>query len=219
VTLPSTSFLTMSSPSQPLNIKLPPNPIRGDVEGIPSSYTPSLGTPDLRALRAQYGGTPPLPNIPLRNNSSAAASRRGSSSVLQPLTTPFDSSPSPLRPGPQAIGGLSASRQPVGASSNSNSSSSSTAAPAQVVDLDDLPAEEKVKVLGRHLVQKERRIANNGKAPEGNSTPGSVLEVPSGLDAEDKSGRSSYGATNHATQREESDAFPIPYDAPGADVT
>lgn len=114
------------------------------------------------------------------------------------------------------MGGLSATRQPVGVISNSNSSSSSTAAPTQVVDLDDLPAEEKVKVLGRHLVQKERRIVNNGKAPEGNSTPGSILEVPSGPDTENKS---SYGATSHATQREESDAFPIPYDAPGADVT
>ncbi|KIM40578.1 hypothetical protein M413DRAFT_164230 [Hebeloma cylindrosporum] len=204
----------MSSPSQPLNIR-PPNPVRNDGEGIPGSYTQSAGTPDLRAVRAQYAGTPPPPNIPLRNN-GPLASRRGSSSVPQPLTTTSDS---PLRPGPQAIGGLSATRQPVGASSNSNSSSSSTATPTQVVDLDDLPAEEKVKVLGRHLVHKEQRIANSGKAPEAKSTPGSILEVPSGSDTEIKSRRSSYGATNQATQREESDAFPIPYDAPGADVT
>ena len=210
----------MSSPSQPLNIRPPPNPVRNDSEGIPSSYTQSVGTPDLRALRAQYAGTPPLPNIPLRNNNgAAAASRRGSSSVPQPLTTTFDSSPSPLRPGPQVIGGLSATREPVGTSSNSNSSSSSAAAPAQVVDLDDLPAEEKVKVLGRHLVHKEQRIANNGKAPETKSTTGSILEVPSGSDIENKSRSSSYGAINQATQKEESDAFPIPYDAPGADVT
>jgi len=43
--------------------------------------------------------------------------------------------------------------------------------------------------------------------------------VPSGSDMENKSPGPSYGATNHATQREDSDAFPIPYDAPGADVT
>jgi len=84
------------------------------------------------------------------------------------------------------------------------------------VDLDDLPAEEKVKVLGRHLVHKAQR---NGKAPEVNSAPGSILEVASSSDVETKLQKSSYGATYHTTQREESDAFPIPYDAHGADVT
>jgi proton-coupled amino acid transporter len=84
------------------------------------------------------------------------------------------------------------------------------------MDLDDLPAEEKAKVLARHLVHKQER---NGKAPETNSTTGSILETQSGSDAETRSRRSSHCVTPRPMEREDSDAFPILYDAPGADVT
>ncbi|KAF8199664.1 amino acid transporter [Pholiota molesta] len=170
----------MTSPSQPVPIRSPPR--RGfalptaDSDGLQvgSHGTTPIGTTDLRALRAQYAGTPPLPNIPLRNTGTPS-SRRDSWSIPAPTDG------SPRRPGPSALGGLSATRQP-------NAATSDPSVPP--IDLDDLPDEEKAKVLERHL-----------------SSAASLLEVPSGSE----SGRT--------LSDEDSEPFPIPYDAHGADVT
>ncbi|KAF9466587.1 transmembrane amino acid transporter protein-domain-containing protein [Collybia nuda] len=83
-----------------------------------------------------------------------------------------------------------------------------------VVDLVEMPDEEKVKVLRRHLVSKEER--NNGHG-EARSIADSDLEAPHVPDV-GSSRRSSSGA-NAGPMREDSEPFPIPYHAPGADVT
>src|SRR6188768_3368208 len=143
----------MTSPSQPVNIRSPRSlatPLNDNIknDSSPASLagTPSaalLGTPDLRALRAGYAGTPPPPNIPLRGTPVPNRAAFASSSVS---LIPSDASPGP-RPGPQTVGGLSASRQPV----SSDSAPPSTPPPGQAIDIDELPAEEKARVLGRHL--------------------------------------------------------------------
>ena len=182
----------MSSPSLPVAIR----PANGkDSEVIPSSYTPSFGTPDLRALRAQYAGTPPPPNIPLRASHTPVSNRIGSPAVSP---APHSDSP-PHRPAPQAVSGLA---------------TGSDTPP--VFDLDDLPDEEKAKILSKHLVPKDLR----SKALfEAKSATGSDLGTFNGSKpGSSRSRRSSAGGTK-TPMREDSEPFPIPYDAPGADVT
>lgn len=189
---------TMTSPSQPVAIKSPRFAPAEPTDGISSSYTTPIGTPNLHALRAQYAGTPPMPNIPPRG--STPAQRNGSPAVS--LVNP--DAPSPLRPGPQAIGGLTAT-----AAKNSNSSGSGAETPS-AVDLEGLPDEEKAKIVGRHLVSKTERQNTPGN--------GSDLEVPQSSETGTSARRPSSGQSS-VREVQDSDPFPIPYHAPGADVT
>ncbi|PPQ69177.1 hypothetical protein CVT24_000025 [Panaeolus cyanescens] len=189
----------MTSPSQPVNIKgqrrLAPN----DNDHVSSSL---VGTPDFRALRAGYTGTPPLPNIPPRNAAGTPNTNR-----ITPSSSPFVSTGISPRasphPGPVTMGGISASRQ------NNDI--------PPIVDLEDVPTEDKLRHLERHLVPVEQR----GKAAEPASSAVSVLEVPSGAETQGIQSRRSSSGTPHVQQpeREDSEAFPIHYDTHGADVT
>lgn len=79
-----------------------------------------------------------------------------------------------------------------------------------IVDLDDLPAEDKARVLRRHLLMHgERRPSRTDlRALDGSS------------DQEPDADEPSVGpSTPLRSPREISETFPIPYHAPGADVT
>ncbi|KAJ6610723.1 transmembrane amino acid transporter protein-domain-containing protein [Mycena sp. CBHHK59/15] len=187
----------MSSPSKPVNIaKRAPDP----GEGTPGSLSTPLGTPDLRVLRAQYVGTPPPPNIPPRSIPTPS---------LRPQVS--DASLVPSADGqPGSYGGIGAALRP-------RTPHNGTDTPLNL-DLDGLPDEEKARVLRRHLVSKEER---QNQAGEAKSTHGSDLDIPLGSQAGGSgSRRSSSGAhANVRVQREDTEPFPIPYHAPGADVT
>jgi len=217
--------LTMTSPSQPVNIRsrgrLGPNDgnNNSNFEGQPGSFlgtTPTVGTPDLRALRAQYAGTPPLPNIPPRGGGGTPTGARGGNGTPSTAQLPSDPSPlgvgssTPSRPGPQPVGGLSATKGLISDRSD----------PQSIADLDDLPAEEKAKVLERHLVAKGQRTKpNSDDALPTKSSTGSILDVPTGTDSDVTARSRRSSASQHHAMREESEPFPIPYDAHGADVT
>ncbi|KAL1740128.1 transmembrane amino acid transporter protein-domain-containing protein [Schizophyllum fasciatum] len=188
----------MSSPSKPLNIG---SPSRRDANG--SQQTPT-GTPDRRLLRAQYGGTPPLPNVPPRTGVSASPANRPIN-----LLPPSDSQTGSRR-GSQVAGGISAGARSFG----DQSTGSGTSTPSgQVPELEDLPDEEKAKVLRRHLVSREERLRNgDSDTPSGSATPTLKKQSHSSL-------RSTGQDTTSDRQREESDAFPISYETPGADIT
>lgn len=186
----------MTTPSQPVAIKSPG--LAHTETEVSTSFTPS-GTPNLHALRTQYAGTPPMPNIPPRGSTPA---QRNGPPAQQFLPTP--DAPSPLRHGSQAVGGLSAT-----AVKSSNSSGSGVETPP-IIDLDGLPEEEKVRVLGRHLVSKQERK--------------NILREDADLDFSQSlepgtSSRQSSSSQNDGPIREDSEPFPIPYHAPGADVT
>jgi solute carrier family 36 (proton-coupled amino acid transporter) len=194
----SSSTFNMTSPSQPLNIARSPARGLGDLESQSASVALSIGTPDLRAIRAQFSGIPP--NIPARGSATPSLHPASSSTSLRALQD--RSSPRT----PQLISGLSATRE-----SESETIGTSSETPP-IADLDGLPAEEKAKVLERHLVSKEQRT----KAfTEGNSFKDSVLDrVP------DSPFTISRRSSNGLFQRQKDlEPFPIPYDAPGADVT
>lgn len=81
---------------------------------------------------------------------------------------------------------------------------------SNVVDIQATNA-EKAKILRRHLVSAEAR-ANGGGSP-GNATPGaSGVSLRESPDVEE--GASGSGVSVHGDEN-----FPIPYDAPGGDVT
>ncbi|KAF5367185.1 hypothetical protein D9758_003891 [Tetrapyrgos nigripes] len=171
----------MTSPSTPVNIRFRPQSTDLDSEtaGQPGSFV--SGSPGLRALRAQYSGTPPrgleIPprNIPSRSETPLAGSVPGGD------TLPARNTSNPSNPPPGS--------------------------PANVpVDLDDLPPEEKARILGRHLVSKEERERELHE--EGTSN----VVAPS-------TSRRSSGSNPPVLAREDTEPFPIHYDAPGADVT
>ena len=189
----------MTSPSQPLNIKVSSTRGHGDLESHSASFAHSVGTPDLRAIRAQFPGIPP--NIPVRGSVTPSLHPASSTVSLRA----FSDRPTP-RSTPQLISGLSATRENIGTSSEA----------PPIADLDDLPDEERVKVLERHLVSKDQRM--KAFIEGNNSFKDSVMERISGPDSPSTiSRRSSNGLSQR--KKEDLEPFPILYDAPGADVT
>lgn len=193
----------MASPSQPVAIKSPRLLHDELSEGVSTSVTP-IGTPadQVRVIRAQYAGTPPIvPNIPPRGLTPA---RSGPSSLI-PTSDPF-----PLRPGPQVVGGISALSARI---SNPSLAGKRSETPP-VVDLDTLPDEEKAKVLRQLLSFPQERQNNGGEA---RSVAGSDQEAPGESGQTSPSRPSSSGVKDNVQADQE--PFPIPYHAPGADVT
>ena len=222
-------FIYMSAPSKPLTIGQPI--ARGDETASQAASfithsafgggTPALGTPDLRALRAGYAGTPPVPNIPPR---IAAVAGGATTPLYRPAssTSLAVSTPQRLLAAGQ-VGGITATRQ--------QPQQFASPAPVSVSDLDDLPIEDRVHVLGRHLVPPELRTRSGSPTPnvEGagdiggkdpKSTATSIMSQPTEIGGEDNSRGSSIApAQSQQPQRESSEAFPITFHAPGADVT
>lgn len=176
----------MSSPSRPVNIVSPrfsPAPIPGTPRRDSRSLFGTPATPDLRSLRAQYIGTPPLPNIPPRTGTSTP---RPSVST-EPLVFTGDG----LHRVP-SVSGISARRPAViGLGLDDASTSDPTA------DVDSLQEDDKVKVLRKHLVSREERGGNNSGAPSRRSSTSQFARP----------------------RQEDTEAFPVPYHTPGADIT
>lgn len=190
---PCSPTTTMSSPSKPFDI---PSPRRGEDAVPESSGTPNFGTslsasPGPRFLRAQYTGTPPPPNIPLRSGATPIGTPRTNVGFL-PGPSGESSSPAfAARP----LAGTPGSGQPEN-------------------PFDDLTDEEKARVLRRHLVSREERQTNRFATPDIAVIPGSSHN---GSDSGHLSHRSS--VSQMRLQREDTEPFPVPYDAPGADIT
>ncbi|OJA18949.1 hypothetical protein AZE42_09772 [Rhizopogon vesiculosus] len=184
----------MSSPSRPVNIG---SPRQANVFHS-GSLTPT-GTPDVRLWRAQYTGTPPVPNIPPRFTPGSVSS--GSPGLNMPSQ-------------PELIG--RAYLYPTGQNSPARPSSAGTpgsGVDSGTLDLDNLPDEDKAKVIRRHLLTREER-----QRGDMNSISGSYRDARFSNEDVPSDG-SSTPVRSPAIQREETEAFPIPYEAPGADIT
>ncbi|KZT29829.1 hypothetical protein NEOLEDRAFT_1084677 [Neolentinus lepideus HHB14362 ss-1] len=199
------------SPSRPLDITSPgrtSQPALIEPGGSPAPVV--SGTPDLRVLRAQYSGTPPLPNIPPRSAIGTPRSAGIASPALQPRSSasPLVQRSSPLL-APQ---GSFEPQEPAGQSglSATRPSGSPSSSSAEGLMLDALPDEEKAKVLRRHLVSREERDRQRAEG-ETSSLNGRGIDVSAGT-----SRRSS---TVFRLTREDTEPFPIPYQSPGADIT
>lgn len=199
---------TMTSPSKPLSIK---SPRTQPVDEVPTQQSsPPAGTPDLRALRAHYIGTPQIPNIPPRGTPGARTPivRPGTPSTPAQPTVDTPSSPS-HRPTDPVVGGISATRRP----SFGAHASGSPAPDVPPLDLDGLPDEEKAKVVARHLVLKDERTKSDQSKASGPSDPNSSRSRPSSQQSNPSQSQ------NNGKAKDTSEPFSIPYDTPGAAVT
>ena len=193
----SSTSTTMTSPSRPFDIPSPRQAQSATAEGTPPVFgTPSSASPSPRFLRAQYTGTPPVPNIPPRSGATPIGTPRTAQPFLPgPAGEPSSSSPR------LTVGGISARRP-------------STPASGQLDNpFDDLTDEDKARVLRRHLVSREELQNNRPSTPD--QVPGSSSRR--GSDTGNISHRSSVSMLR--PQREDTEPFPVPYDAPGADIT
>jgi solute carrier family 36 (proton-coupled amino acid transporter) len=159
----------MSSPTRPVNIASPrsaPLPAfgtpssrrgpgsRGSPSGTPYNIS-ATGTPDLRSLRAQYIGTPTLPNIPPRTGTPRPT-------VGTPSTEPLVLPGAAVAPRPvPSISGITA-RRPTGVGLGLGLGLDDAPPPDPTIDIDSFPEDDKVKVLRKHLVSREERQANDG---------------------------------------------------------
>lgn len=182
----------MSSPSRPVNIGSPRR------DNVVHSGTPTpIGTPDIRAWRAQYTGTPPVPNIPPRFTPESFTS----ASLTQSMLPQSEFLGRAYRLPPTGI-----SPRPSSAITPGNGYDSSA------LDSDTPLDDHKAMVIRRHLLMREER-QNKGDV---NSISGSELD---GRVSNDDTPSAGSSTPPPGILREETEVFPIPYEAPGADIT
>lgn len=142
-----------------------------------------------------------MPNIPARFGTPRTSSPMffpsgGASPGGAPGTSPF--------PRPPSAGGLSATRPALGARGSGGDTPPDEASEA-----------DKAKVIRRHLVSKEERERQQAQQQQGGRlTPSSASGSRRGSDV-----GVSRRPSRAQLQRQETEVFPVPYDAPGADVT
>ncbi|KAI0368819.1 hypothetical protein BV20DRAFT_1053784 [Pilatotrama ljubarskyi] len=196
----------MSSPSKPFDIPSPRQQRQAFPESTPPAFgTPISASPSPRLLRAQYTGTPPPPNIPPRAGGTPTGTPRptGSSSYLPLPPAPAEASSSSPR---SVAGGIGATR-PVSGTPGSGQGDN---------PLDELTDQDKARVVRKHLVSREERQNNRPATPD-QPARGSFS---AGSDAGNGGNVSKRSSNSHLRlEREDTDPFPVPYDAPGADVT
>ncbi|KAH9856664.1 transmembrane amino acid transporter protein-domain-containing protein [Lenzites betulinus] len=191
----------MSSPSKPYDIPSPRRTQQANPESTPPAFgTPISASPSPRVLRAQYAGTPPPPNIPPRVSGTPGGTPRltGSSSNL-PFIGGEASSSSPRLTAADFI-----ARRPVSGTPGSGQGDSL---------LDELTDEDKARILRKHLVSREERQNNRPGTPDQLAR----VSFSAGSDAGNGGNVSKRSSTSHL--RQDTEPFPVPYDAPGADVT
>ncbi|KAG8998442.1 neutral amino acid transporter [Tulasnella sp. 427] len=175
---------------------------------VPVSASPR---PDIERLREQFHGTPP-PNIPARTLAPPVSSSPYRSS---PLIGPQPISGTPQSYGSAALGRRSPYGSRPGTPRGFPASGRGTPdpyAPPENGDepplgLDSLPDEEKARVLRRHLVSREERAR---LADDAGSTSNRLEAHGAG------SSRASISESHH---RDDTEPFPVPFDAPGGDIT
>ena len=183
----------MSSPSKPLSIGSP-RPRQQIDDGNEENVA---HTPDLRQLRQQFG-TPPVGTTipPFRTGASL-----GVGSPLRPSSS-ADVRPQSLRPLPSAA------------------IPSGTNTPLETPETTGLAEEEKIKILRKHLVSREERMGHS-KHPSNQSRQSSRRPSihESQTPAKGSSKHASRPETPAGPSQSNAEPFPIPYHAPGGDIT
>ncbi|KAI5118134.1 hypothetical protein M0805_001733 [Coniferiporia weirii] len=183
----------MSAPSKPLDIRSP----RSVADQLSAPGSPghlAVGTPTGRTARLGTPSTPPIANIPLRGGDGSPG-----------LPASFGSRSFTIRPRTPLTGGASTPANGTGES------------PAGArMPLDDVTDEEMVRVLRRHLVPRravdvDDSVSVNGSRRASDSLASSVRNGTTGSNGAQPS--------PSIPQQDELEPFPIPYDAPGGDIT
>jgi proton-coupled amino acid transporter len=185
------------------------------------------------ATASSLAGTPPLPQIPPRVTGSPFQPRSFVERSAAAAVSSTDAGTSSRRSSLNGLGDKTAfAARNVSSALTAALGSPPSAPPAEIpviLDADsgtvtprpedsafstlaDIPNEEKARVLRRHLVSAGERGGTSSKGTSKGNTPG--RRSPDDADA--AAGDSSVSTGSH---RHEDDPFPIPYDAPGGDVT
>ena len=164
------------------------------------------GSPNLRALRAQYSATPLPPNIPLPSSRATPIGTPKGPGLALPASLQADFSRRP------SVSGLTPRRPMTPANNPSDPNAPNL--------LDDLTDEDKARILRRHLVSRDERTISPALA-EGSSrrSPHGSISSVSDDHAVSLSHRPSSTQIRTGNQRLDTEPFPVPYHAPGADVT
>ncbi|KAH8117950.1 transmembrane amino acid transporter protein-domain-containing protein [Phellopilus nigrolimitatus] len=180
----------MSNPSKPLNISSPRHAPDDLLTASGSPGQQSFGTPTGRLVRSGTPSTPPIANIPPRAGAS-----------------------SPTFAGPASFGARSfRTHTPQTGGSSTPTAVTSESPTGAHPHPEDVTDEEMVRVLRRHLVS--RRAPDVDDA--GPTLSADAVGSRRVSDSETSSARNGNGVV---PQREDSEPFPIPYDAPGGDIT
>ncbi|WOO77782.1 Vacuolar amino acid transporter 3 [Vanrija pseudolonga] len=212
------------APSQPRNVSTAT--VRPGVQQTGSSSSAAAAP-----APSSFVNTPPVPQIPIRPpRASFSSTSRRPSMAAGAAAEGGDSNGLGTRTAVSArstSSALTASRGPTpnpattGDDDNpfdeSEAGASTPAAGESAFsNINEVPDEEKARVLRRHLMTADERGSKSSTparrvSPAGSPGGGSI--APS--DPPGESSVSAYGSTS----RRDDDAFPIPYDAPGMDVT
>lgn len=192
----STLSLAMSStPAKPVQIGSPVRSLRDVYDDD------TTDTPNVRQLRQQYGTPPAGTTIPRFRGTPGTSTPIPMGSPARP-PPPADLYRNSPRPGTPFDHGL------LGAVSTTDV----TKTPAAV--LPELSEEDKMRVLQRHLVSRDQRFGDEAYRSQGPSRTPSFYPEASGQPSNVSSKTPS---VYH--EEEESDIFPLPFSAPGGDVT
>ncbi|KAG8869725.1 neutral amino acid transporter [Serendipita sp. 405] len=181
----------MSTPSQPRSIVGSPHQRRLQDDGNEANIA---HTPDLRQLRHQFG-TPPVGSIPPFRSPGVATPL-----LLESPARPSSSAdfrPQSLRPISQLEPNTDANL------------------PSEQPDTTLLSEEDKIKVLQKHLVSREQRLGHSRAASTHSSRRASIHEPGSSKTRSQLPSRSG----SPEPHRSSLEPFPIPYNAPGGDIT
>lgn len=192
-------LLVMSSPpAKPVNIGSPVRSLRdiGDDE--------ASDTPNIRQLRQQYGTPPPGTTIPRYRGTPGTSTPIGIGSPVRspPPAELFRNSPRPVSPMEHGL---------LGAVSVTDVTKPSFAA------LPDLSEEDKRRVLQRHLVSRDQRFGDEPSSSAGPSRTPSFHPSFHPEVSDHPSNNSTTPSVYH--EEDESEVFPLPFSAPGGDVT
>lgn len=184
-----------STPSGPVNIGSPVRSLRdiGDED--------ATDAPNFRQRRQQYGTPPAGTTIPRF---------RGTPGNLTPIAMG-----SPARSPPPAE--LFRNPRPASPIERGLLRAVSAADVAKIPShaLPELSEEERMKVLQRHLVSRDQRFGDEQTRSQGPSRVPSFYPEAS----EHPSNKSSRASSFYHREEDESDIFPLPFSAPGGDVT
>lgn len=220
-----------SPPSRPVGIARSPR--RDELRGAGVSGSPGADASAQAALAAflNPGGISPPPNIPPRIASFSSGSynaRQGGLSSSPALGSSLGGGVS----FPSSHSGTSIPRPPIfldpGSSASlegdgpSHSGGSNTPARGRTplpTDLDALPAEEKARILRRHLVSREER--GESQSRRGSSTVDNLARPDLSAAAVHFRSDDSVVEDDAPTPRagDDDSEFPIPYSTPGGDIT
>jgi solute carrier family 36 (proton-coupled amino acid transporter) len=187
----------MSSPSKPLSIASPR--LRPQRDNLNDEIIASQ-TPDLRQLRQQFG-TPPV------------------GTTIPPFRSPGTATPlaigSPA--GPSSSVDIRQNIRP-NVTSPLAVDTTGTSTPQEVPDIAALGDEEKIKVLRKHLVSREERFGHNRGASNQShqSSRRTSLHEPG---SHNSHSRQVSHPPSPGPSKDNVEPFPLPYNAPGGDIT